>query len=46
MVWRTFKTNRTGEVDIKMYFTNDVTIYIYENDAENPTRIKKIYRFK
>jgi hypothetical protein len=44
MVWRTFKTNRTGEVDIKMFFTDDVTIYIYENDSENPTRIKNLYK--
>lgn len=44
MIWRTFKTNRTGEVDIKMFFTNDVTIYIYENGSENPTRIKHIYK--
>ncbi len=44
MVWRTFKTNRTGEVDLKMLFTDDVTIYIYENDSENPTRIKNLYK--
>lgn len=44
MIWRTFKTNRTGEVDIKMFFTDNVTIYIYENDSENPTRIKNLYK--
>jgi hypothetical protein len=44
MVWRTFKTYRTGEVDFKMKFNNRVTIYIYENDSENPTRIKTIYK--
>ncbi|MEJ2105433.1 MAG: hypothetical protein P8X47_12805 [Ignavibacteriaceae bacterium] len=44
MVWRSYKTNRTGEVDLKLFFYNDVTLYIYENDAETPIRIKNLYR--
>lgn len=44
MVWRTYRTNRTGEVDLKMFFTDNVTLYIYENDSDSPTRIKKLYK--
>lgn len=44
MVWRTFKTNQTGKVDMKLFFYNDVTLYIYENDTKNPTRIKNLYK--
>ena len=42
--WRVFKTNRTGGVDVKMSFYNDVTLLIYENDSETPARIKKLFR--
>ena len=44
MVWRSFRTNRTGEVDIKMFFTDNVTLYIYENNPDLPTRIKTLYK--
>lgn len=44
MIWRTYKTNRSGNVDLKVFLTDTVTIYIFENDDEMPTRIKKIYK--
>lgn len=43
-VWRTFGSNRTGLIKIKVFFTGDCTLYFYENGATTPTRIKHLYK--
>ena len=42
-VWRTYQSNRTGYIDMKVIFMDNVTLYIYENGSEKPTRIKNLY---
>jgi len=41
--WRTFTSNRTGHIKMKVYFIGNCTIYFYENNATTPTRIKNLY---
>ena len=41
---RSLKTNRTGSVDMKMMFFEEVTIHIFENGTTEPTRTKILYK--
>jgi len=42
--WRSFASNRTGHIKMKVVFTGNCTIYFYENDSTTPTRVKNLYK--
>ena len=44
-VWRTYVSNKTGLIKMRVMITGNCTLNFYENGATLPTRIKNLYKY-